>query len=199
MYRGRQHLWASIVLAVGGVMVAGAAFAQQNRINEYESKLQKAIENEVQEFRSNLLEQRRLKLASMTAESPTTDGRTLPEQQLDQQQAQERRRKLEKSIENLEKPIQSVVNVSESRDGEGQDVEIRLTMPLDDFMEFAPIAALEAAAITHKFAVVNIYLREETTDRVVRVAFRDAEPIASRYLAGDENAVADMKKILIWH
>lgn len=199
MNRTRQYLWASIVLAVGGVMVAGAAFAQQDRIREYEGKLEKAIENEVQAFRSDLLEQRRLKLANMTSESPTTVGRTLPEQQLDQQEAQERQRKLEKTIESLKKPFQSVVNVSPSRDGEGQDVEIRLTMPVDDFMEFAPIAALEAAAITHKFAVVNIYLREETTDRVIRVAFRDAEPIAARYLGGDENAVSEMKTILISH
>lgn len=199
MYRRRPHLWTSMVLTVGAVMVAGAAFAQKNRIREYETRLEKQIEKKVQEFRSNVLEQRRQKLASMTAESPTIRRRTLPEGQREQEEAQERRQKLEKSIENLEKPVKSVVNVSESRDGRGQDLEIRLTMPVDDFMEFAPIAALEAAAIPHKFAVVNIYLREETTDRVVRVAFRDAEPIAGRYLAGDEDAVGDMKKILIWH
>ncbi len=93
----------------------------------------------------------------------------------------------------------SVVNVYESNDGKGQDVEIRLTMPIDAFMEFAPIAALEAASITHKFPVIYIYLREETTDRVARVAFRDAEPIAGRYLAGDEDAVDDMRAALIWH
>ena len=93
----------------------------------------------------------------------------------------------------------SVVNVYESNDGKGQDVEIRLTMPIDAFMEFAPIAALEAASIPHKFPVVYIYVREETTDRVARVAFRDAEPIAGRYLAGDKGAVDEMKTALIWH
>jgi hypothetical protein len=45
----------------------------------------------------------------------------------------------------------SVVSVYESNDGKGQDVEIRLTMPIGAFMEFAPIAALEAASIPHKF------------------------------------------------
>lgn len=93
----------------------------------------------------------------------------------------------------------SVVNVYESNDGKGQDVEIRLTMPIDAFMEFAPIAALEAASIPHKFPVVYIYVREETTDRVARVAFRDAEPIAGRYLAGDGDAVDEMRAALIWH
>ena len=72
-------------------------------------------------------------------------------------------------------------------------------MPIDDFMELAPIAALEAAAIPHKFPVGYIYLREETTDRVARVAFADAEPIAARYLASNEDAVGDMNDALIWH
>ena len=70
---------------------------------------------------------------------------------------------------------------------------------LGGFMEFAPIAALEAAAIPHKFPVGYIYLREETTDRVARVAFADAEPIAARYLASNEDAVGDMNDALIWH
>ena len=72
-------------------------------------------------------------------------------------------------------------------------------MPIDEFMEFAPIAALEAAAIPHKFDVVYIFLREERTRRIARVAFRDAEPIAGRYLAGDKRAVREMKDALIWH
>jgi hypothetical protein len=193
-------LWTSIVLTVGAVMVAGAAVAQKNRIREYENKLEKAIEKSVQEFRSNLLEQRGQELASMAPERSPIRRPTPAEQQLDQEKkAQEQRQELEENIENLQKPFQSVVNVYESNDGDGQDVEIRLTMPIDSFMEFAPIAALEAAAITHKFSVVYIYLREETTDRVVRVAFRDADPIAGRYLAGDEDAVEDMRDILIWH
>jgi len=65
--------------------------------------------------------------------------------------------------------------------------------------EFAPIAALETASIPHEFPVVYIYLREETTDRVARVAFRDAESSAGRYLAGDEGAVDEMRAALIWH
>jgi hypothetical protein len=92
-----------------------------------------------------------------------------------------------------------VVSMGDSKDGNGQDVELRLTMPIDEYMEFAPIAALETAAIVHKFPVVNIYLREERTDRMARVAFRDAEPIAGRYLAGDKRAVREMKDALIWH
>ncbi len=199
MYRRRPHLWTSIVLTVGSVMVAGAAVAQQDRIREYENKLEKAIQKDVQEFRSNLLEQRGQELASMTTEATPISAQTPSEQQTDQERAQEQRQELEENIENLQKPFRSVVNVYESNDGDGQDVEIRLTMPIDAFMEFAPIAALEAAAINHKFSVVYIYLREETTDRVGRVAFRDAEPIAGRYLAGDKDAVEDMRDILIWH
>ena len=92
-----------------------------------------------------------------------------------------------------------VVIVGDSQDVDGQDVEIRITMPIDAFMEFAPIAALEAAAVPHKFPVGFIYLREETTDRIARVAFVDAEPIAGRYLAVDEAAIEDMNEALIWH
>jgi hypothetical protein len=92
-----------------------------------------------------------------------------------------------------------VVSMGDSNSGNGQDVELRLTMPIDEFMEFAPIAALEAASIPHKFPVVYIFLREEKTDRVARVAFHDAEPIAGRYLAGDKRAVREMKDTLIWH
>ncbi|MFQ5789122.1 MAG: hypothetical protein ACE5JI_01475 [Acidobacteriota bacterium] len=44
-----------------------------------------------------------------------------------------------------------------------------------------------------------IYLREETTDRVGRGAFRDAEPIGGRYLAGDQGAVEEMKNAITWH
>ena len=92
-----------------------------------------------------------------------------------------------------------VVNVGDSNDGDGQDAELRFTMPLDEFTEFAPIAALEAAGIPHKFPVVYIYLRHEQTDRVGRVAFKDAEPISGRYRAGDSRAVREMNDALIWH
>lgn len=198
MYRRKTYLLSLIVLTVSGLLVAGAAVAQQNRIREYQSKLEKQIAKEVEAFRSTRLEQRRGTLASMTPENGARP-RALPKPQPDPNMAEERRAELEKSIESFERPFKSVVNVSESKDGKGQDVEIRLTMPIDAFMEFAPIAALEAAAVLHKFEVVNIYLREETTDRVARVAFRDAEPIAGRYLAGDEAAVSEMNEIIIWH
>ena len=102
-------------------------------------------------------------------------------------------------VEPTLEPFEYVVIVGDSQDVDGQDVEIRITMPIDAFMEFAPIAALEAAAVPHKFPVGFIYLREETTDRIARVAFVDAEPIAGRYLAGDEAAIEDMNEALIWH
>ncbi len=108
-------------------------------------------------------------------------------------------RQAESAPERALEPFDYVVIVGDSQDVDGQDVEIRITMPIDAFMEFAPIAALEAAAVPHKFPVGFIYLREETTDRVARVAFVDAEPIAGRYLAGDDDAVADMNEALIWH
>lgn len=92
-----------------------------------------------------------------------------------------------------------VVNVGDSNDGDGQDAELRFTMPIDEFTAFAPIAALEAAAIPHKFPVVYIYLRHEATRRIGRVAFRDAEPIAGRYMAGDKRAVREMTDAIIWH
>lgn len=92
-----------------------------------------------------------------------------------------------------------VVNVYDSNDGNGQDAEMRFTMPVDQFTEFAAVAALEAASILHKFPVVYIYVRHEQTDRVGRVAFRDAEPIAGRYLAGDKRAVREMNDAIIWH
>ena len=92
-----------------------------------------------------------------------------------------------------------VVSMGDSNSGKGQDVELRLTMPLEEFKEFAPIAALEAAAIPHKFDVVYIILRHVETRRIGRVAFRDADPIAARYLAGDKRAVREMNDAIIWH
>lgn len=92
------------------------------------------------------------------------------------------------------------VNLNDSEDGKGMDAEIRLTMGINEFEAFAPIAALEAAAIPHKFPAVNIYLRHEATGRVGRVNFRDAEPLAARYVAGDrEKATAEMANIITWH
>lgn len=160
---------------------------QQRRMDDYESALRARIERRLEEYRLALRnrEASAEPVAGAAARAPArvwetgTDGAMRQTSQSDS--------------------FGSVVNVYESNDGKGQDVEIRLTMPIDAFMEFAPIAALEAASITHKFPVVYIYVREETTDRVARVAFRDAEPIAGRYLAGDADAVDEMKSALIWH
>jgi hypothetical protein len=92
------------------------------------------------------------------------------------------------------------VDMNDSKDGKGRDAEIRLTMGIKEFESFAPIAALEAAAIPHKFDAVNIYLRHEPTDRVGRINFRDAEPLAAMYVAGQrEKAVERMKSAITWH
>ncbi len=165
---------------------AGSA-TQQRRMDEYESALRARIEQRLEEYRLALRDRgasaepvayAAARARARVGESGTNGALRQP---------------------SLSDSFDSVVNVYESNDGKGQDVEIRLTMPIDAFMEFAPIAALEAASIPHKFPVVYIYVREETTDRVARVAFRDAEPIAGRYLAGDEAAVDQMRAALIWH
>jgi hypothetical protein len=92
------------------------------------------------------------------------------------------------------------VNMNDSQDGKGLDAEIRLTMGIREFESFAPVAALEAAAIPHKFDVVYIYVRHEATDRVGRIAFKDAEPLAAMYVAGErEQATERMKTTIIWH
>ena len=90
--------------------------------------------------------------------------------------------------------------MNDSPDGKGRDAEIRLTMGIREFESFAPVAALEAAAIPHKFDVVNIYLRHEATDRVGRIAYKDAEPLAAMYVSGErEQATERMKSAIIWH
>jgi hypothetical protein len=92
------------------------------------------------------------------------------------------------------------VNLNDSQDGKGRDAEIRLNMGIREFESFAPVAALEAAAIPHKFDVVYIYVRHEPTDRVGRIAFKDAEPLAAMYVAGErEQAAERMKSAIIWH
>jgi hypothetical protein len=92
------------------------------------------------------------------------------------------------------------VNMNDSPDGKGRDAEIRLTMGIREFESFAPVAALEAAAIPHKFDVVNIYVRHEATDRVGRIAYKDAEPLAAMYVSGErEQATERMKSAIIWH
>ena len=45
-----------------------------------------------------------------------------------------------------------------------------------------------------------IYLRHEATDRVGRIAFKDAEPLAAMYTAGErEEAIERMKSAITWH
>jgi hypothetical protein len=92
------------------------------------------------------------------------------------------------------------VNMNDSQDRKGRDVEIRITSGIREFESFAPVAVLEAAAIPHKFDAVYIYIRHEPTDRVGRIAFRDAEPIAAQYVAGDRAAAIERAKgAIIWH
>ena len=110
-------------------------------------------------------------------------------------------RSLSKKMEAMVASGQSCkVNINDSSDGQGVDAEIRLTMGIREFESFAPIAALEAAALPHKFPAVYIYVRHEGTGRVGRIAFRDAEPLAATYNAGErEKAIEDMKSAIIWH
>lgn len=92
------------------------------------------------------------------------------------------------------------VNMNDSTDGDGTDAEIRLTMGIREFESFAPIAALEAAVIPHKFPAVNIYVRHEATGRTGRINFRDAEPLAATYAAGErEKAIEEMRAAITWH
>ena len=92
------------------------------------------------------------------------------------------------------------VNMNDSEDGKGMDAEIRLTMGIREFESFASVAALEAAALPHKFPAVNIYLRHEGTGRVGRINFRDAEPLAAQYKAGERGkATSEMADSITWH
>jgi hypothetical protein len=110
-------------------------------------------------------------------------------------------RSLQKKIAGLMVQGQSsIVNVNDSNDGDGKDAEIKLTMSIQEFEAFAPVAALEAAAIPHKFKAVYIYLRHDPTGRVGRIAFKDAEPLAAMFLAGEKvEATERMKSKFIWH
>ena len=195
--RSQYRVWTRVTLfATATLMVAGIASAQKTRMRTYSKSLETHIEQELEAFRLASLREDPPDVATApTIDWPARrrDSSTVVASQSSGQSSGD------SSDETLGKPFKSFVIVGDSPDIAGQDAEIRLTMPINDFMEFAPIAALEAAAIPHKFSVGYIYLREETTDRVGRVAFADAEPIAARYLAGDEDAVEDMKDALIWH
>ncbi len=184
-----------VLLAVSAVLVAGIAGAQNNRIRTYRKALEKSTEKELAAFQASMM-------AIEVSEQPEANEETSTPVVRRRGRRGETRsvmRQAESAPERALEPFEYVVIVGDSQDVDGQDVEIRITMPIDAFMEFAPIAALEAAAVPHKFPVGFIYLREETTDRIARVAFVDAEPIAGRYLAGDEAAIQDMNEALIWH
>ena len=184
-----------VLLAVSAVLVAGIAGAQNKRIRTYRKALEKSTEKELAAFQASMM-------AIEVDEQPEGNEETsTPVVRRRGRRAETRSvvRQAESAPERALEPFEYVVIVGDSQDVDGQDVEIRITMPIDAFMEFAPIAALEAAAVPHKFPVGFIYLREETTDRIARVAFVDAEPIAGRYLAGDEAAIEDMNEALIWH
>ncbi len=184
-----------VLLAVIAVLVAGIASAQNTRIRNYRKALEKRTEKALATFQASMME------VEAKEQPEATEETSAPVVRRRERRGAIRRvtRETERSAERAPEPFECVVIVGDSPDVDGQDVEIRITMPIDAFMEFAPIAALEAAAVTHKFPVGFIYLREETTDRIARVAFVDAEPIAGRYLAGDETAIEEMKEALIWH
>lgn len=175
-------------MALTGALALTNAFGQQARMQKYEAELSNQIESKLQDYKEQVINEKSAELTK-AARGRETRARAREGQRGEPEELQSLRQQNWKST----------VDVYESNDGQGQDVEVRLTMPVDEFMEFAPIAALEAAAIPHKFPVVYIYVQEETTDRVGRVAFADAEPIAGRYLAGDKNAVREMNQALIWH
>ena len=185
-----------VLVAVSAVLVAGIASAQNKRIRNYLQALEKSTAKELAAFQASMMEVA-TEQPNATEETPATVVRRRGRRG----ELMRVTRQTEISAKRTIEPFECVVIVGDSLDMDGQDVEIRITMPdmLDAFMEFAPIAALEAAAVPHKFPVGFIYLREETTDRIARVAFVDAEPIAGRYLAGDETAIEEMKEALIWH
>lgn len=91
-------------------------------------------------------------------------------------------------------------NLNDSEDGKGMDLEIVLDMDLKDFEKMAPVAALEAAAIPHKFPAVNIYLRHAGTGRTGRINFRDADRIVPMYKAGEKDKAIDrISREITWH
>ncbi len=85
------------------------------------------------------------------------------------------------------------VHLSDSADGDGQDVEMRFTMPLAKFETLAPIAALEAASLNQRFKIIIIWLRHKRTNKVARIYFRSAQPLSKKYLANYRNAEGIMK------
>jgi hypothetical protein len=96
------------------------------------------------------------------------------------------------------------VRMQESADYAGKvDSEISVTMPIDEFKEFAPIALLEAVAVPHNFPTGTIFIRETTTRRVASIDYRAADPLSGKYLTGRpkavEDAIAEMTQAMTWH
>ena len=83
------------------------------------------------------------------------------------------------------------------------DAELSLTMPSDEFKEFAPIAVLEAVAVPHNFPAGKIYVRETGSRLVASIDYRAADPIGNKYRTGKpkamEKAIAEMKGAVKWH
>ncbi len=126
--------------------------------------------------------------------------------------AQKRQMKdyVEKLQQNMDAIMESLgegkceVNLSDSADGDGQDVEMRFTMPLEKFTKITPIAAMEAASLHQRFKIILIWVRHKRTNKVGRIWFRKAEPLAKKYQANHNNAdvilklAEDMNEHITW-
>jgi len=94
------------------------------------------------------------------------------------------------------------VNINDSDRGDAKDIEVVLTMPIQDFNAFAPTAFCEAVATPHGFPTNYIYVRNSDTGKTGRVAFADVESLAGQYKSGPKqkaNAEAEMARKIIWH
>src|SRR3990172_5604005 len=102
---------------------------QQRRLDDYESALRARIEKRLDEFRV-ALQNPGASAEPVAHAAARARARVGGESVTDDAPHQT----------SLSTSFGSVVSVYESNDGKGQDVEIRLTMPIGAFMEFAPIA-----------------------------------------------------------
>lgn len=94
------------------------------------------------------------------------------------------------------------VNINDSDRGDAKDVEIVLTMPVQDFNSFAPTAFCEAVATPHGFPTNYIYVRNSDTGKTGHVAFKDVESLGGQYKSGPKqkaNAEAEMARKIVWH
>ena len=96
------------------------------------------------------------------------------------------------------------VRLNDSADYKGKvDTELSLTMPVNEFREFVPMAVLEAVAVPHNFPTGKIYARETQSRKVASIDYRAAEPIGNKYRSGKpkamEKALARMREEIRWH